>query len=305
MSIGLSALRSASPNFEAHLRRLCDKGQITSALDELTRAQETLSSPTYCYLLHTCLDAESYTLTKLLHSHLLAQATHLTPFVGNLWVTTFAKSGAIKEALQASISLPKIDVSSWTAIISAYAGYGCEREAFSVFQRMCDCGLEPSKFTLISLFKACGSLEDLSLGRMLHAYAQEKGIVLDVFASNTLLRMYGKCGAMLEAEAVFYHIASRTQTSWNAMLSTYVDLGYGELALKLYRQLQQEGLRSTSAPLEIARALHGDAYRMGYTSDNLIASALVHIYDVLRGCIPKRTNLQNYSSSNGHPYGKG
>lgn len=172
---------------------------------------------------------------------------------------------------------------------------------------MLDDGVEPDKYTFVSLFKACGTIQDLQLGRKLHADARRKGITFDVFVCNTLVSMYGKCGAIIEAEEVFCAMSDRTIVSWNAMLSAYVELEQGERALLLYRQMQNEGENVneltfvlavqacgssveqeashlvTGQPtenwsLQIARALHVDAHRKGYTSDTLVGNTLVNIY---------------------------
>ncbi|MCO5614249.1 hypothetical protein L7F22_068529 [Adiantum nelumboides] len=238
-----------------------------------------------------------------------------------------AKCGAISESLQVSASLPQLTVFSWTAIISAYADCGLGHEALSMHQHMLDSGIEPDKYTFVSLFEACGCIHDLERGKRLHTDAREKGFTVDVFSCNTLVSMYGKCGAIFEAEEVFCGMSCHTRISWNAMLSAYVDSGFAEHALLLFRQIQTEG-RSPNEPtfvlaiqacsslvereltilakgepvesvsLQIGRAIHVDAQRMGYTSDISVGSALVSMYGKY-GSIPEAESaFSNLSDAN-------
>lgn len=102
-------------------------------------------------------------------------------------------------------------------------------------------GVEPNHCTFVSLLKACGAIQDIIRGLHLHADAIRKGFAFNAYVGNTLLSMYGKCGALVEAEVIFCSLPERSIVSWNAMLSTYLEQGQGERALLLYRQLQDEG----------------------------------------------------------------
>eukprot|EP00250_Pteridium_aquilinum_P007571 c17252_g3_i1 orf=3-371(+) len=119
--------------------------------------------------------------------------------------------------------------------------------------------------------------------------------------------MYGKCGATIEAEQVFFAVLHHDAVSWNAMLSTYVEQGEGEKALSLYLQMKEDGVspdqltfviaiqacatlaetdeslleggRSMKVvPLEIGQALHAEARRRGFELDALVGCTLVSMY---------------------------
>eukprot|EP00249_Psilotum_nudum_P023602 c28935_g13_i2 orf=32-1021(-) len=54
--------------------------------------------------------------------------------------------------------------------------------------------------------------------------------------------MYGKCGSLDDARSAFDKIPERSIASWNAMIATYAQHGYGNDALRLFRLMQLEGV---------------------------------------------------------------
>ena len=182
-------------------------------------------------------------------------------------------------------------VFSWTAIISSHSSSGHGHEALRLHKCMLQDGVEPNNYTYVALFKACGSMEDVSEGMRFHMEASKKGYTSDVYVGSSLVSMYGKCDATVEAEKAFGNIQNPNVVSWNAMLSVYIENGQGEEALSLYRQMQEENVsfdqltlvislracgiiaicdekdaKKGQLAMEIGQGLHVDAHRKGYTS---------------------------------------
>jgi pentatricopeptide repeat protein len=55
--------------------------------------------------------------------------------------------------------------------------------------------------------------------------------------------MYSKCRSMKEAQSIFDTMQSKNIVSWNSMIARYRQNGKGIEALKLYEQMQQEGIQ--------------------------------------------------------------
>ena len=131
--------------------------------------------------------------------------------------------------------------------------------------------------------------------------AEVKGFTSDVALSNTLINMYGKCGALAEAGCVFCSLSERTVVSWRALLSAYVDHGDGEKALQLYLQMGAEGVEILgeltfvlalqacillagedggrfSMSHIVGQALHADVCKHGLTTSVLISTSLLTMY---------------------------
>ena len=80
------------------------------------------------------------------------------------------------------------------------------------------------------------------IGQGLHVDAHRKGYASLSIVGNTLVSIYGKCNALVEAEYAFDRLCNRTLVSWNAMFSTYVECGHGKRALQLLKKMQEDGI---------------------------------------------------------------
>ena len=162
---------------------------------------------------------------------------------------------------------------------------------------------QPSPYTFVCLLKACGSISDVQEGMKLHMNAEERDFTRDVYVGSTLV-MYGKCGSLPDAECVFFHLPQRNVVSWNAMLASYVWNSASEKAIKLYRQMHEEGVNANPltfvavlkacsfdaiadaddgsekrlSSCQIGRALHSDARRKLLASNAFVANTLLSMY---------------------------
>ncbi|MCO5607510.1 hypothetical protein L7F22_061706 [Adiantum nelumboides] len=222
-------------------------------------------------------------------------------------VLVFAKLGSLDDALYVFNRLLRRTAFSWTAMISGFTDYDQAYDAIGMYQHMLKEGVEPDRFTFISLFKACGSIGDLKQGKELHFEAQRLDFASNTFVSNTLISMYGKCGGVVEAEDVFHGLTIHSVVSWTAMITVYVENNQAEKGLLLFRQMQKEGMspndqtfvgaiqacgilaemedvsnkdgEATKAmSLELGKALHVEAWRGGFSSDAYIVTTLVSMY---------------------------
>ncbi|EFJ30851.1 hypothetical protein SELMODRAFT_89230 [Selaginella moellendorffii] len=95
-----------------------------------------------------------------------------------------------------------------------------------------------------SLLQQCGRSRSLPDGRRIHAEIVDTGLGKDLFLGNHLIQMYGKCGAMEDARAVFEKIESpNSVVSWTAMISGFALHGREDLALDFFRKMVAEGVR--------------------------------------------------------------
>ncbi|KAH7416122.1 hypothetical protein KP509_14G076500 [Ceratopteris richardii] len=222
-------------------------------------------------------------------------------------VVTLAKCGAIDDAKQLISTLSSGTIFSWNALISACVDSGHNSEALQYFHYMQQDGIEPDKFTYVSLFKCCGNVLDLGKGRELHNQARIDGVASDKFICTTLISMYGKCGEIIEAESVFSALSDPCVVSWNALLSVYVDCCKGDQAIRLFRQMLEEGVQVDEhtcvfslraccvladtenfsnaegsavkmIPFEIGRAIHADLRKRGFTSNLHVGTTLLTMY---------------------------
>ena len=175
---------------------------------------------------------------KLIFAHISSyNPSDLDGIVGPNLVVTLAKCGDIEEAMKISNGLHRRSVSSWIALISSYVERGDGKKALELYEDMIEDGIEPNGHTYVSLFKACDMLEDVNLGRKMHHDARMKGFASKSFVGVSLIRMYGKVGAIVDAEEAFIEISDHDVVDWTTMLSAYIQKGEAKTALRLYRQM--------------------------------------------------------------------
>ncbi|MCO5546832.1 hypothetical protein L7F22_000269 [Adiantum nelumboides] len=291
-----------------------EEDEVTGAEEEteLARAVEFLEHSctpppvkVYLSLLKACHNNKSLNCVKRIQAHLAYHHRYLDGLLGENLVITLVKCGDVDAALKVFFELPFRTAFSWTTIISGLIEAGRSREALTMYFDMHEEGIEPDHYTFVSVLKACGNTSDLIEGKILHERIQEKGLTSNVFVGTTLISMYGKCGALVEAENVWLELPSRNIVTWNSMLSAYVEQGQAVRALCLYQQMLEEGnilhpqtffivlqacstladVESTKSDidnrgiaLEIGRALHFNVRRRGFGKNIHIGTTLVSLY---------------------------
>eukprot|EP00250_Pteridium_aquilinum_P020404 c24802_g1_i1 orf=405-2171(+) len=260
---------------------------------------------------------------KKLHEEARRRGFTADIFVGNTLVSMYGKCRAISDAEDAFCALPERTIVSWNMMLSAYAEQCQGEKVLRLYRQMQEEGPSPNVRTLVLTLQACSTLRSgqekslsdkrsskvasFEIGQALHAYALMKEFRLSAFIGNTLVSLYGKCGAVTAAESAFNELSERTVVSWTSMLSAYVENDRGEKALHCYKQMQQEGVNPDKVAcmialqacgalaqeeesalvkdrtikfkaLEIGTALHADAVEMRYASDTRVGTSIISMY---------------------------
>eukprot|EP01018_Ginkgo_biloba_P000318 Gb_38243 [translate_table: standard] len=134
---------------------LCKQGRLKDALHILHVVDLHADSSTYVSLLRACIKESALSQGKLVHAHM--NETGFTPdvFLHNTIVNMYAKCGSLVDARRAFDQMPKINLSSWNAMIAAYARQNLAEEAFTLFHQMRRTGIQPDQFTFASIIPAC------------------------------------------------------------------------------------------------------------------------------------------------------
>lgn len=213
---------------------------------------------------------ELHKIGQALHADALKNnfATHR--LVGTAILSMYAKCGVILEAESVFGMLLHIDTVAWNAMLSAYVEQEEGGKALSFYTHMQKQGVSPDHMTYLITLQACGILGEkeqgrennancLEIGQALHSDIRSKGYTVHAPIVNTLVNMYGRCGAIAEAEEVFSGMSRCDVISWNAMLSAYCEQGQAEKALSLYRALLEEQVSLNDITLLCVLKASGEA----------------------------------------------
>ncbi|KAJ7536773.1 hypothetical protein O6H91_12G081600 [Diphasiastrum complanatum] len=274
--------------------KLCGEGKLKEALHivELMVEQNTQAPiNSYVGLLKGCAKRKALAEGKQVHALIVECGLDLNTFIGNLLVDMYAKCGSMLDARKVFNTMPKHNLFSWTAIISAYANLGEGDEAIDLFQQMQQTGIVPDKVVFVVVLKACGRIAALEQGKSLHAQIIKSGFESDVIVGSALVDMYAKCGCLEHGRQVFNNMHERDVVSWNVMIAGYAQKGLGKEAIDLYEEMKQEDVQPSNvtyvvllnacasiAALEQGKQLHSRIIKSGFESDVTVGNALVDMY---------------------------
>ncbi|XP_007203772.1 pentatricopeptide repeat-containing protein At5g44230 isoform X1 [Prunus persica] len=177
---------------------------------------------------------------KEVHAHLLRHGLSQCCYVLTKLVRTLTKLGVPVDAyprlvfVQVKYPNPFL----WTAMIRGYTVQGPISEALNFYTCMRSAGTGPVSFTFSALFKACGDVLDVNLGRQIHAQTiLVGGFAADLYVGNTMIDMYVKCGFLDCGRKVFDEMPDRDVVSWTELIVAYTKIGDMGSARELFEGL--------------------------------------------------------------------
>eukprot|EP01018_Ginkgo_biloba_P009795 Gb_07755 [translate_table: standard] len=273
-----------------NVRLLCNEAQLQKA-HRIIRGFNQVDSYTYVSFLQTCVNTIALAEGRVVHAHIIQTGFNRDIYVETKLLILYAKYGRLADARRILDDMPKRNVVSWTAMISAYARHGYGEEALTLFIKMQRTGIQPDQVTFVSVVPALSSLAALAYGKEIHEYIIRSGYQSDVFVGSALVDMYAKCASLQDARHVFDKMPERNVVSWNAMIAGYAQNGFCDEAVKLFQQMQLRGMKpnsvtfasvlpacGNSATLQQGKEVHEDIIRSGVEFNVFVGSALVDMY---------------------------
>ena len=127
---------------------------------------------------------------------------------------------------------------------------GCDQNgayecAITLFMQMRDHYQKPDRHTLSSILSVRAGLAALVLGRQIHQLIT-KTVIGDLPIKHSLVTMYSRCGAIIEARAIFDEMGPHKDViAWNAIIGGYASHGNGSTALKLFEAMKRKRVQPT------------------------------------------------------------
>ncbi|XP_024520628.1 pentatricopeptide repeat-containing protein At3g24000, mitochondrial [Selaginella moellendorffii] len=163
--------------------------------------------------------------------------------VNSSLVHMYGKCGSLDDARRVFDGMAHRGPVVWSKMIAAYSEHGHCSEAFVLLKEMESAKMVADASSCVAFLQACGSLLALEAGQEVHGWITMKGLEQDVFVGNALVDMYGKCGSVEEAWAVFDNMKEKNWFSWNFMVEAYCSSGYSTEAIQVFLQMLQEGVK--------------------------------------------------------------
>lgn len=181
---------------------------------------------------------------------------------------------------------------SWNVAIRGFAESERPREAFVLYRRMLrNGGSKPDNYTYPLLLKICANSGVNRMGRGILGHVVKFGFHGDLFVRNAVIHMFVSWGEVGKAREVFDRSPVRDLVSWNSLINGYVRSGLAGYALRVYREMEAEGVMSDEVTmigmvsscaqledLKLGREFHQLIEGNGLTLTVPLANALMDMY---------------------------
>ncbi|KAM5561463.1 pentatricopeptide repeat-containing protein [Rosa sericea] len=269
-------------------------GQFGKAFDlfhEMCNCGIRPSSVTMLSMIQVCIKTADFKLAKCVHGSIVGLGMSNEVSVLTSLVDMYSNIGDVLSACWVFETMPKRNLVSWNVMISGCVQNGMVHESFAFFGRLVASGVRFDSGTMVSLIQGCSQTADLKGGKILHCCSLRRGFELNPILSTATVDLYSKCGAVKQATFVFDRMEERNVITWTAMLVGLTQNGHAEEALKLFCQMQKEGVAANSVTLvslvhscahlgslKKGKSVHAHIIRQGHSFDIVNMTSLIDMY---------------------------
>nr|AKH05159.1 chlororespiratory reduction 21 [Monsonia marlothii] len=176
------------------------------------------------------------------HALAIVHGLELDNILGSSIINYYAKVGLLEDAERVFTSMFEKDVVTWNLLVCGYVQNGDFEKALNVCQLMRSENVRFDSVTLTSILSMCADTINLKLGKEGHCYCIRNNFESDLAVASSTISMYAKCKRINSAIQVFKSTTKRDLVLWNSLLAAYADLGLSGEALKLFYQMQLDGV---------------------------------------------------------------
>jgi pentatricopeptide repeat protein len=236
--------------------------------EEMERSGVTPDTATMVTVVTACSRAGNLSLGRRIHAYMNGVFGFSLP-VANTLVDMYTKNGCLQEAVKLFEQMPERNIISSTILVSGYAlagqldkaralfyqsterdlilctaminacvQHGSYEEALTLFRDMQMQGVEPDRFTVVTLLTCCANIDALDQGEWIHQYAEGRKMKLDAVLGTALIEMYSKCGHVDKALKVFERMKGRDAAAWTAIICGLATNGQANRALELFEEMK-------------------------------------------------------------------
>lgn len=228
---------------------------------------------------------------KGIHGYVIKMGFEDCVFVSSSLIDMYGKCGVLEHSRKVFDYIPERNVVTWNSIIASYVQNGMNKEAIEVFYNMRTEGIEPTRVTIASFLSASANLLAISEGKQGQAIAVLIGLDLDNILGSSLLNFYSKIGLINEADLVFSKMIEKDEVAWNLLITSYIQHGQIESALKACHLMSLANLRFDSVTLssilsisaitsnmKLGKEGHCYCIRKNLESDIAVTSSIIDMY---------------------------
>nr|AYM00547.1 pentatricopeptide repeat protein [Salvia miltiorrhiza] len=198
---------------------------------------------TLASLLAMCAGLPDLKLGKCLHGWAIRHCVDCDVNVETALIDLYAKCNSFGLSLRVFSRTCQRMTVPWNAILSGCIHNKMGGEAISLFKRMMQDGVKLNDATWKSLLPAYAVEADLRQASNIHGYLMKSGFLGNPDIVTGLIDIYSKCGSLGHAHELFDGLRNRDIVLWSAMIGGYGKHGDGKMALSMFNEMVQSGIR--------------------------------------------------------------
>ncbi|XP_024522041.1 pentatricopeptide repeat-containing protein At4g39530 [Selaginella moellendorffii] len=191
---------------------------------------------TFTTLVAVCGSFDAVPQGRMIHSQIEEVGYGSLVEVANSLVKMYGKFRLLDTAVGVFETIPCKNLTSYSAMVTAFAKCGKLRDAMRCFDSMWRAGWEPSLIIFTTILGVCAELGELEYGRDVHGMIAEVGLCNVHNLKVSLFDMYSRCGELEEAKKIFDSFQSIGPTSVNKMIAAYALKDQHKLAVEVFNR---------------------------------------------------------------------
>lgn len=228
-------------------------------------------------------------LSKSVHGFVIRQDFQEKVFNG--LIDVYSKCGLVEDARRVFDRMRGRDHVSWGTMMAGYAHNGYFDEVLELFDGMKSNNMVMNKVSAISSALAASEMRDLDKGNEIHNCVMQHCIGSNIIVATALMTMYIKCGETDKAKQIFSCLKEKDLVAWSALIAAFVQSGFPQQALSLFREMVYEKLKPSSITLlsvfpactelslwNLGKSIHSYSLKAGIGSEVAIGNTLISMY---------------------------
>ncbi|KAI5058026.1 hypothetical protein GOP47_0026196 [Adiantum capillus-veneris] len=303
-----------SITWSAAIAAYAQRGHAIEALrlyQEMVQANVKPNNIAFMGVLKACANVGALDQGKIIHGHIKKCRLETEPLIESNIIDMYAHCRSLIDAVEVYQRSLKREMVVWNSMISGYAMYGNLHDAVKVFEENINKVSEMNAATYIGLQQACTNQVALEQGRSFQKTSDYWDQVDKPEVGAAIMEMYAKCGGGLdEICAVFDKLPKDKVLSWCALISAHTHQGNLEGALKVFQQMQADGVQPDAAvyanvlnacsmmtDATQGKLIHDQVKERGLETDLAVAKALIDMYSKFKSFTEARAVFDKVSSS--------
>ncbi|KAM7254237.1 hypothetical protein ACFE04_031919 [Oxalis oulophora] len=227
---------------------------------------------------------------KEVHAYAIKNGYDSNLLIANTLIDMYAKCCCENHMGRVFNKMFDKDFISWATIIAGYSQNDSHLKALELFRELLRSGKNIDALIIGSILLASGGLKMVSRVKEIHNYIIRRDLS-DRMLQNALVDVYGNCGNIDYASRTFQCIEDKDVVSWTSIISSYVDAGFANEAVKLFYSMIDDGIDPDSiaiasilsacaslSGLNKGKEIHCFVIRNDYLLKGSIAHSLVDLY---------------------------